>query len=303
MTVPDENRIAEETARLAAGRASRRSEVVGRMRGQLVPLLGATIVLTFVIFALFPDFIAPHNPNELNVPDKLLPPSSDHILGTDEVGRDLFSRVIHGTRLSLGTALAVILTSAAFGTVVGLVSGFVGGLIDDLIMRVVDVFLSFPIYILAMAVAAVLGRGTGSLIVALSIVWWPGYARMVRGMVLGLKRRLHVENARSLGASSPYIMRRHIFPYMIRQLEIRVSQDMGYALIAVASLSFIGLGAQPPASEWGLLLSGARAYVVNAWWYPFFPGLAIAALTLGLGTVGDFLADSVVDPEKARRGH
>ena len=158
-------------------------------------------------------------------------------------------------------------------------------------MRIVDVFLSLPSFILAMALAAALGRGVVSLTVALAIVWWPGYARLIRGMVMSIGERLHVESARALGVSRTQIVRRHILPFTYTQLNVRITQDIGYALVAVASLSFIGLGAQPPSSEWGLMLSDARQYILQAWWYPLFPGLAIMLLTVGLAMIGDAIAD------------
>jgi len=219
------------------------------------------------------------------------PPSAEHLLGTDEVGRDLWTRIVYATRYSLGTALAIVLIGAAIGTLYGAIAGYVGATADEVMMRIVDVFLSLPGFILAMAVAASIGRGLGPLILALVIVWWPSYARFVRGMVLGLKERPHVEGARALGARAPYILRQHIVPLMTDQLNVRVTQDLGYALVAVASLSFIGLGVQPPTPEWGVLLGGARAYVSSSWWYPVFPGLAIALATVAFALVGDGLAD------------
>jgi peptide/nickel transport system permease protein len=261
-------------------------------------LVGFAIVLFFAICALVPGLIAPSDPLKLNVAAQFAPPSAAHLMGTDEVGRDLWTRIVYATRYSLGTALVIVVIGATVGTVYGAIAGYVGETTDEVMMRVVDVFLSLPGFILAMAVAASIGRGLGPLIAALAIVWWPSYARFVRGMVLALKERPHVEGIRALGATAPYIVRRHIVPLMIDQLNVRVTQDLGYALVAVASLSFVGLGVQPPTPEWGVLLGGARAYISSSWWYPVFPGLAIALATVGFSLLGDGLSDLT----NARRG-
>jgi peptide/nickel transport system permease protein len=245
----------------------------------------------FVAFAIAPGLLAPHDPIKLDITNQNLSPRPGHWLGTDQFGRDILSRIIYGTRTSLGMAFAVVLIGAAIGTLVGAVAGFAGGWVDEILMRVVDVFLSLPSFILAMALAAALGRGVTSLTAALAIIWWPGYARLIRGMVMSIGERLHVESARALGVSRTRIVLRHILPFTYTQLNVRITQDVGYALVAVASLSFIGLGAQPPSSEWGLMLSDARQYILQAWWYPLFPGLAIMLLTVGLGMIGDAIAD------------
>ncbi|MBJ7601263.1 MAG: ABC transporter permease [Candidatus Nephthysia bennettiae] len=265
---------------------------IGRfLRRNLFLPVGAAIVLTFVLCALFPSVIAPRDPTRLDVVNQFTPPGPGHLLGTDEVGRDLFTRIVHGTRYSLGIAFAVVLIGASIGSLYGMLAGFVGGWVAEILMRIVDVFFSLPAFILAMAIAAAMGPGVVSLMVALVVIWWPGYARMVRGMVLSIKERLHVEGARALGARPAYIMRRHIFPFMLKELNVRVTQDMGYALVAVASLSFIGLGVRPPTPEWGLLLAGARQYITGSWWYPLFPGLAITIATLGFSLLGDALSE------------
>ena len=207
------------------------------------------------------------------------PPSWAHPFGTDEGGRDIFARVVHGTRYSLGMALSIVLLAALFGTVYGAIAGFAGGWLDELMMRVVDVFLAFPAFVLAMAIAAAAGRGMRSVVIALAIIWWPGYARMIRGMVLGLKQNVWVDAARALGAPAPRLIGRHILPFTLGELNVRITVEIGYALVAVTSLSFIGLGAQRPIPEWGLLIADGRRYVTGAWWYPIFPGLAIYAAT------------------------
>jgi peptide/nickel transport system permease protein len=261
------------------------------LRRNLFLPVGIVIVLVCVICALFPWVIAPGDPTKIDVANQFAPPGTGHLLGTDEVGRDLFTRIVYGTRYSLGITFAVVVIGATIGTVYGMVAGFVGGWTEEALMRIVDVFFSLPAFILAMAIAAVMGPGVVSLMVALVIIWWPGYARMVRGMVLSIKEQLHVEGARALGAGPIYIMRHHIFPFMLKELNVRVTQDMGYALVAVASLSFIGLGVQPPTPEWGVLLSGAREYITGSWWYPVFPGLAITIATVGFALLGDALSE------------
>ncbi len=258
--------------------------------GVFLPL-GLLIVVAFVALALAPKLFAHYDPNAIYVGSQFNPPNGQFWLGTDEVGRDLYSRVVYGARVSLGMATIVVVIGAALGIVVGAIAGFVGGFADEAIMRLVDLFLSLPAFILALAIAAVLGRGETSVVVALSIVWWPGYARLVRGMVMKVKHRLHVEGARSLGASSPYIVWRHILPFTWGQLNARVTQDMGYALVNVAGLSFLGLGAQAPTPEWGALLNSGRTYTLNAWWYALFPGLAITIWTLGLSMLGDAISE------------
>jgi peptide/nickel transport system permease protein len=254
-------------------------------------VVGSLIVLAFAAMAIAPGAIARHPPNDIYIADPLAGPSSEFWMGTDELGRDMFSRVVHGTRVSIGMAVLVVALGALAGTLIGAIAGFVGGVVDDLLMRFTDLFLSLPGFVLALAIAAVLGRGISSVVIALALVWWPGYARLVRGMVLDVKQRLHVEAARTLGASGPHIVRRHILPFTVRQLNTRITQDMGYALVAVAGLSFLGLGAQPPAPEWGSLLNASRTHIVGAWWYPTFPGLAIMTFTLGVSLLGDALSE------------
>jgi peptide/nickel transport system permease protein len=254
-------------------------------------VVGSFIVLVFAAMAIAPDVIAKHPPNDIYIGEPLVGPSSAFWMGTDELGRDMFSRVVHGTRTSIGMAVLVVALGALAGTLIGAIAGFVGGVVDDLLMRFTDLFLSLPGFVLALAIAAVLGRGISSVVIALALVWWPGYARLVRGIVLDVKQRLHVEAARTLGASGPHIVRRHILPFTVRQLNTRITQDMGYALVSVAGLSFLGLGAQPPAPEWGSLLNASRTHLVGAWWYPTFPGLAIMIFTLGVSLLGDALSE------------
>jgi peptide/nickel transport system permease protein len=251
----------------------------------------AAVVATIVVVVLFPGLLAPGDPHAVRVQDRFLPPSGAHPFGTDEAGRDILTRVLHGARLSIGSALAVAGIAAAFGTLYGAVSGWVGGWVDRVLMRVVDVFLAFPYLVLAMAVAASIGRDMRSAVIALVIVWWPGYARMVRGQVLSLKRDLHVRAAKTLGASDGQLLRWHVVPHTIGQINARLTVDVGYALVALTGLSFLGLGAQAPSPEWGLMIANAKGFVLTSWWYALFPGLVILATVLAFVWLGDQVAE------------
>lgn len=253
----------------------------------------AWVLATVVLLALLvvaPGLVARGSPYALDAANRFLPPSLEHPFGTDEGGRDVFDRVIYGARLTLGTAVAIVAAAAVLGTLLGAVSGWFGGWLDRGVMRVVDVFLAFPYLVLAMAVAASLGRGMLAAVIALALVWWPGYARMVRGMVLSLKEHLHVKAARTLGASPSQLLRWHVVPHTLAQLNARVTLDIGYAVIALTGLSFLGLGAQPPSPEWGLMIADAKSYVFRAWWYGVFPGLAIFLTVLNFVGLGDAFA-------------
>lgn len=248
---------------------------------------GGIIVAVMLVAAVAPQLIARQNPYALYSGVPLSPPSQSHWFGTDALGRDFFAQVVYGARASLVMSLLVVAIGGTVGVAVGVLSGSIGGWLDEVLMRVVDLFLSLPGFVLALALAAALGRGESSVVVALSVVWWPSYARLVRGLVLGMKYRLHVESARALGASPFRIVRVHILPFMWGQLNAKVTQDLGYALVNVAGLSFIGLGAQPPTPEWGALLESGLQYVVNGWWLTVFPGAAITLWTLGVAMLGD----------------
>lgn len=250
--------------------------------------IGATIVV-LGSGALVPGLLATSDPFTLEASNRLTGPSTSHLFGTDEGGRDIFSRVIHGTRPSLGTALAIVVVAVLVGTIYGSVSGWVGGRVDRIMMQIVDVFLSFPYLVLAMAVAAALERGVRAAIIALAAVWWPSYARMVRGLVLSLKNDLHVKVASTLGASGRQLVSWHVLPYLRAPLATRATLDIGYALIALTGISFLGLGAQNPSPEWGLMVSNAKPHAVDAWWYGVFPGVVITLVVMNFVLLGDRL--------------
>lgn len=248
------------------------------------------IVTTLLVFALFPSFIAPRSPIALDVVNRLTPPSLSHPFGTDEAGRDILSRVIYGTRYSLGLALLIVFSAAVFGVCYGAISGMAARWLDNLMMRIVDVFLGFPVLVLALAVAAALGRGLSSVALSLTIIWWPGFARLVRGEVQRIRELPHVEAARALGVPFTMLVRRHVFPFVLQAVNVRLSTDIGYALVAITALSFLGLGAQSPTPEWGLLIRDSRTYFGDAWWYLVFPGGMVMVSTAVFSILGDALA-------------
>lgn len=252
-----------------------------------VQIIGALIFLFMVLATLFPDLLATHNPYTLDVINRLESPSLTNLMGTDESGRDIYSRVIYGARYSLGISFVIVFLAAVIGGAYGTIAGYVGGYVETVMMRMVDLFLSFPYLILAMAIASVLGRGVESTIIALTIVWWPGFARMVRGQVLSIKENLFVEAARSAGLPEYKILYRHIVPHFLKEVRVKMTLDLGYCILALTGLSFLGLGVQSPIPEWGLMISHARMYVLMAWWYGVFPGLAIFMTVLSLTLISE----------------
>lgn len=269
--------------------------------GNRLNLAGLIIVMVFFILALFGERLAPYGPYAQDYPEgKFLPPSISHPLGTDELGRDLLSRIMTGAQISLKVAFFVLVFAVPFGTIVGLIAGYNGGLVDEILMRVTDMFLAFPALILAITIAATLGRSLRNTMIALAVVFWPWYARLVRGQVLSIKERDFVQAGRSIGATAPRLISRHILPNAMAVIIIQMTLDVGYAILATSSLSFIGLGAQPPSPEWGTMLSDARTYFREAWWYMTFPGVALTLVVFAFNVLGDGLQDAL-DPRSSRR--
>jgi len=263
-------------------------------------MLGATIVLALVAVAIFAPWIAPYSPTRINLRERLQPPSGKHLFGTDDAGRDILSRVIYGSRVTLRICVLVVGLTLVIGTLLGLVSGFFGGWVDELVMRVSDVFLAFPALILAMAIAAALGPSLENAIVAMVAIWWPRYARVTRGQVLSIREIDFVAAARAAGASSSRIMLRHILPNCISPVVVQATLDLGEVVLTAATLSFIGFGAQPPTPEWGAMVSVGRNFLRDYWWYTTFPGLAILITVMGFNLLGDAVRD-ILDP-RLRRG-
>jgi peptide/nickel transport system permease protein len=262
-------------------------------------ILGASIVLAWVAIAAFAPLIAPYSPTDVDVTARLLPPGARHLLGTDELGRDVFSRLIWGSRISLFTGFIVVVVGAALGTFVGGVAAFVGGRVEYAIMRFTDLVLCFPPIILALAIAAALGIGTTNTIVAMLIVWWPKFARLARSLVLQQRSREYVEAAVIAGYGPGRILGRHIIPNAVGPLIVLVTLDVGNAIITFAGLSFLGLGVVPPTPEWGSMVADGRQLVAQ-WWVAAFPGFAILTVVLGFNFLGDGIRDWL-DPKSRER--
>jgi len=259
-------------------------------------MLGVVILIVLLVTALFADLIRPYDPYLIQLPDKFLPPSAQHLMGTDDLGRDIFSRVVDGTRISLRIALLVLVIAGCVGILLGVVAGYFGGVVDEIIMRIADIFFAFPSFLLAMAIVAALGPGIENAILAIGVAYWPRYARLLRAQVLTVKNELYVEAARTLGAGARRLMALHILPNARAPLLVQCAADAGQAIIITASLSFVGLGAVPPMPEWGAMVAQARAYMLSYWWVGTFPGIAITITVAGYVFLGDGLRD-LLDPK------
>ncbi len=255
--------------------------------------LGTILVLGLVIIAIAAPVIAPHDPLAIATADRLKPPSVAHWFGTDQSGRDVFSRVLYGARLSLSSALAIVAVAATIGTLVGLLAGHVGGLVDEFLMRLTDVFLAFPALILAMAINTALGPSLVNAIIATALVWWPWFARLVRGQTLALKHEAFIEAAWVAGAGNWRVVFGHILPNARTPIVVEFALSMGYAVLTMASLSFIGLGAQIPAPEWGSMVAIGRDFYLTQWWLVTFPGLGILIAAVAFNLFGDGVRDAL----------
>lgn len=256
--------------------------------------LALIVILTFAALAILAPLLAPYPAQGLgdpNVIDKLKPPSAAHWLGTDHLGRDMLSRVIYGTRVSMTSGILIVAFSLLIGLPVGVLAGYFGGWADEALMRTTDVFLAFPALLLAVLLAAALGPGLLNSIVAVSVTWWPWYARMARAEVLVLRGQPYVESARLMGVSHPRILIRHILPGAARPLLVQAALDVGPALLTAAALSFLGLGVLPPTADWGQMVDAGRKFFPDRWWVSAAPGLAIFALALAFSVLGDALRD------------
>ena len=271
-------------------------EIFIRLKKHRLAVIGAVIIPTLLFIAIFTPFIAPHDPIKQNLEKRLLPPSKEYPFGTDHLGRCILSRIIYGTRISLQVGVMVVGISSVIGVVLGLIAGFRGGLIDEIIMRTVDILLAFPGIILALVIAGILGPSLFNAMLALSIIGWTSYARVVRGAVLSVKEKEFVEAAKALGASDTRIMFYHILPNVMTPVIVMTTLGMAHVILSAASLSFLGLGAQPPTPEWGSMLNDGRAFIQTAPHLTIFPGLTIMVTVLAFNFLGDGLRDTL-DPQ------
>ncbi|MHC3940673.1 putative D,D-dipeptide transport system permease protein DdpC [Paenochrobactrum sp. BZR 201-1] len=272
-------------------------------RSSFSSMLGLALVLLFLFLAAFGQWLVPYPEDAagaVHMSQRLLPPSAEHWFGTDEMGADIFSRVIIGARTSLWIGIVITGLGALIGIPLGIIAGYKGGWVRAVIMRVTELFLAVPGLALALAIVAALGASLTNCLIALAIVWWPGYVRLVEAKTLSVKEELFVESARSIGAKTPWILWHHILPNCLSPIIVKMSMDMGMAILSAAGLGFIGLGARPPSPEWGAMISIARSYMPDWWWYSFFPGAAIFLTVLGFNLLGDGLRD-ILDPRSRER--
>ncbi|MBN1319824.1 MAG: ABC transporter permease [Thermoleophilia bacterium] len=305
MSALPESKAAAAPVYLTAGRARWRQfrlqwHVLTRNVLQKIAII---YIALLVLVAITAPYIAPH-PESIagtaSAGEVLQAPSWSHLFGTDEFGRDIFSRVLYGARISLMAGVVTVFLSVAIGSVLGVIAAGMRGIVDDVIMRVTDVFLSFPMIVLAIVIAAFWGAGLRNAIIALAVCGWPFYARLVRGSAVSVRERPYVRAAQSIGASQRSIIFRHILPGSIGPVLTMASLDLGGIILMLAGMSFLGVGAQPPTPEWGLMINESRTYFLNAWWYMAFPGIAISLTVLAFNLLGDGL-NEVVNPRTRGR--
>ncbi|MDQ0456159.1 nickel transporter permease [Rhizobium paknamense] len=286
---------------------SRRQARLGRayviwrqFSGNRLALVGLGIILLLVLMAAFADAIATHNPVQGDLAGaRLLPPgSAGYLLGTDDQGRDIFSRLVHGSRLTLMVVVLVAIIAAPVGLVVGTVAGYAGGWLDAVLMRITDIFLAFPKLVLALALVAALGPGIENAILAIAVTSWPPYARIARAETLTFRKSDYIAAVQLMGASSWRIVLRHIMPLCLSSVIVRVTLDMAGIILTAAGLGFLGLGAQPPLPEWGAMIADGRRFILDQWWVAAMPGFAILIVSLGFNLLGDGLRDAL-DPKEA----
>ncbi|MFC0280076.1 nickel transporter permease [Falsigemmobacter intermedius] len=270
-----------------------------RFRRNPLAMAGALIVLALVVLAAFAPLIAPHDPIAQDLSQRLLPPGTPgYLMGTDEFGRDILSRIIYGSRVTLYIVAMVAVTAPLFGLLIGTVAGYAGGWVDQVLMRITDIFLAFPKLILALALVAVLGPGIENAVLAIALTSWPPYARMSRAETLTVRNADYIAAVRLQGAGPVRIIWGHVMPMCMSSVVIRVTLDMAGVILTAAGLGFLGLGVQPPLPEWGMMISSGRKFLTDFWWVATMPGLAIFVVSLGFNLLGDGLRD-VLDPRSA----
>ena len=268
-------------------------------RRNKLAIVGTVIIVLFLLIAALAPLLAPYSHSAQNLSIRLQAPSWEHPFGTDDFGRDILSRVLYGSRIALQIVFIVTLISGILGVIIGITAGYYGGMIDEVLMRLTDMFLAFPRLILAMAIAAMLGPSIVNAIIAISLVQWTQYARLARAEALRVKGQPYIESIRSMGASNLRIIFLHILPMSISPVLVQLTLRMGTVIITAASLGFLGLGAQPPSPEWGVMVADGRSFLIDQWWISTFPGIAIALVVLGFNLLGDGIRD-MLDPRLRR---
>jgi peptide/nickel transport system permease protein len=272
-----------------------------RMKRNKLAMIGLLITVALVLMAIFAPLLAPYDPITQNLQERLQPPlTAGHWLGTDDFGRDIWTRILYGSRITLYIVLLVILTAPVFGLLVGTVAGYFGGWVDQVLMRITDIFLAFPKLILALALVAVLGPGMVNAVLAIAITSWPPYARVARAETLTVRNSDYIAAVKLQGAGAMRVIWGHVMPMCLPSVIIRVTLDMAGVILTAAGLGFLGLGVQPPVPEWGLMISAGRKFLFEQWWVATMPGLAIFIVSLGFNLLGDGLRD-VLDPRSAGR--
>lgn len=266
-----------------------------RLRRHRIGMIGLTIVTILIVLGILGPYLAPYDPNEMDMSARFAPPSFSHPMGTDDFGRDMLSRIMVGARVSLQVGIIAVGLATVVGSLLGMIAGYSNRVLDEVIMRSMDVLFAFPAILLAIAILAALGRGVTNAMIAIGIVYTPIFARIARGAVLSVSREEYVEAASAIGARRGRILFRHIFPNSLAPLIVEVSLSLAFAILAEAALSFFGLGTQPPDPSWGRMLSEGRAYFRQSVWMGVFPGLAIMFTVMGFNFLGDGLRD-VLDP-------
>ena len=266
-------------------------------RKNYILYIGAGLSLILVFLTLAAPWLEPCDPTKMELSQKFMAPCREFIFGTDHLGRDIFSRILEGSRVSLSVAVLVVVCSALVGILLGMISGYAGGVVDMVIMRIVDVLLAFPAMIFALALSTMIGTGQMNLIIAITCIQWTRYARIARGEALMLKNAEYIEAARSIGNNTVQVLFKYVFPNIISKILIMASMDIGSIILYCASLSFLGLGAQPPSPDWGVMISEGKDYLQYAPWLTIFPGLAIAVSAMAFNMLGDGLRDRL-DPRR-----
>lgn len=272
-----------------------------RLKRHRLATAGVVIIVLLILIAVSAPFVSPYDPLKQNYDELLLPPSTKHWLGTDDLGRDMLSRIIFGSRYALLIGVAIVMIEMAIGVTLGLIAGYYGGIIDTAIMRFVDIMLSLPMLVLGLAIAGALGGGLLNVILAIGVIGWVEFSRLIRGEVLSVRASTFVEAARATGTSDFRILIRHILPNTVASIIVLATLMIPDAILTSAALSFLGIGAQPPTPEWGLILSSGRNYLSTAWWIATFPGLAIMLTVLGFNFFGDGLRDALDPKLRGRR--